>query len=204
MHMWHLLTAFGDCAVLLPLTVVAMAWLISRPATRHNALLWGVTIFSCGALVTLSKLIYMGWGLGIPGLDFTGFSGHTALSSVIWPGIPALLISEKNRRVRWIAVALGVLLAMGVAVSRLGLGVHSVSEVVLGGALGFSLMAGLLFKLHHVTAQIGMPSWRVCLSLLLPLLLCYGRTFPSQHLLKDTAAYISGHASAFTRESETR
>ena len=30
------------------------------------------------------KLAFMGWGIGIRELDFTGFSGHTALSTAFW------------------------------------------------------------------------------------------------------------------------
>jgi len=38
-----------------------------------------------GAIVSASKLAFMGWGIGIRELDFTGFSGHSALFAVFWP-----------------------------------------------------------------------------------------------------------------------
>jgi hypothetical protein len=52
----------------------------SKQAAWRWALLFGIT----GAIVCASKLAFMGWGMGIRELDFTGFSGHTALST-FWP-----------------------------------------------------------------------------------------------------------------------
>jgi len=203
MHMWLLITAFGDCSVLLPVFLVTAAWLISRAATRRNGLLWILTVFICIAVVGLSKLMYMSWDIGIPGLDFSGFSGHTALSSLIWPLVPALLIPERNVLLRRTAIALGVLLAVGVAASRLGLGVHSISEVILGGMLGFGFTAGFFFKLRNTTPRNSAPAWQIGISLLLPLLLCYGHTFPSQQLLKHIAISVSGHDTVFNNAPGT-
>ena len=41
----------------------------------------GVAFGITGTVVCISKLAFMGWGIGIREIDFTGFSGHTALST---------------------------------------------------------------------------------------------------------------------------
>lgn len=201
MDTWNLLTDFGDCAVLLPMVLITVAWLLSRPSTRHNGLLWAATVLACGGIVALSKLVYMAWGVGLPGLDFIGFSGHTALSCVVWPALPALLVPPRHRQLRRALVAAGVVLALGIACSRLSLGAHSISEVVLGALLGLGLTA-LFLSLRQHTARLGVPVWQVGASLLVALLLCYGRTFPANHLLKDTALFVSGHGAIFDRHAE--
>lgn len=82
---WQVVTFFGDSTVLLPSAAVLFIVLFLRKDSKqlawHWALLFGIT----GAIVCASKLAFMGWGIGIRELDFTGFSGHTALSSAFWP-----------------------------------------------------------------------------------------------------------------------
>ena len=75
---WQVVTFFGDSTVLLPSAAVLFIVLFLRKDSKqlawHWALLFGIT----GAIVCASKLAFMGWGIGIRELDFTGFSGHTA------------------------------------------------------------------------------------------------------------------------------
>ena len=82
---WQVVTFFGDSTVLLPSAAVLFIVLFLRKDSKqvawHWALLFGIT----GAIVCASKLAFMGWGIGIRELDFTGFSGHTALSTAFWP-----------------------------------------------------------------------------------------------------------------------
>ena len=75
---WQLISFFGDSTVLLPnsaaLFIVLMLCKTSRLLAWQWSLLFGIT----GAIVCASKLAFMGWGLGIRELDYTGFSGLLA------------------------------------------------------------------------------------------------------------------------------
>jgi hypothetical protein len=76
---------FGDSTVLLPSAAAVFMVLFLRRPSRQIAWQWGLLFGITGAIVSASKLAFMGWGIGIRELDFTGFSGHTALSTAFWP-----------------------------------------------------------------------------------------------------------------------
>jgi membrane-associated phospholipid phosphatase len=195
---WHELTAAGDSAVLLPLIVATTGWLLLPADTRRDGWRWALAACACGGGVALSKLLYMGWGLAPPGLDYTGISGHSAMSMLVWPTIAALLSRRAGAALRVLALGMAVLLACGVAVSRVWLKAHSVSEVILGSALG--LLLNIWFLRGRPAAQASTRSIALLAGMTaLIVLLCYGRIFPSQHILKQVALQISGHEKTFGR-----
>ncbi|MHB1896684.1 MAG: phosphatase PAP2 family protein [Metallibacterium sp.] len=195
---WWRITALGDSAVLLPIALLLAAWLLLRAGTRATGWWWlGVLCVDVG-VVALSKLLYMGWGLHPPGLDFVGLCGHCALSFLIWPVLAALLAAPARRRWRIVAALLGALLALGVTVSRLTLDAHSPSEAVLGTLWG-ALLAALFLWHERRPGRLQQAGGWMALGLLLPLLLTYGRAFPSNRILEVIARRVSGHTRIYTR-----
>lgn len=144
---WQLVSFFGDSTVLLPSAVVLFTVLVLRKASRALAWQWALLYGITGAVVCISKLAFMGWGIGIREIDFTGFSGHTALSTAFWPILLWLLTSRATFAVRCSAVFLGYALAVMVGYSRLMIHAHSVSEVASGFILG--ACGSLIFLLLH-------------------------------------------------------
>lgn len=199
MNIWHDLTSAGDSALLLPLIGWAFVWLAIPRPSRTQGWRWLFAVVACGGVVSVSKLLFMAWGVGLPGLDYTGFSGHSALSALVWPSIAALLARRGKAAVQKMAVAAGVLLALGIAISRVFLKAHSISEVVLGCALGLAVAGWFL----RGRAGTPMPSARAVTLLaggaVLLTLAFYGRVFPSQHVLKEVALAISGRGEVFRR-----
>ena len=78
---WQLISFFGDSTVLLPSAAALFIVLMLRKTSRLLAWQWSLLFGITGAIVCASKLAFMGWGLGIRELDYTGFSGHSALSA---------------------------------------------------------------------------------------------------------------------------
>ncbi len=89
---------FGDSTVLLPSAAALFIVLMLRKTSRLLAWQWSLLFGITGAIVCASKLAFMGWGLGIRKLDYTGFSGHSALSAAFWP-IFLWLLSARFPRV---------------------------------------------------------------------------------------------------------
>jgi membrane-associated phospholipid phosphatase len=196
--MWHAITSFGDSALLLPL-IAWMTLVLAIAPHRRDAIRWIVAAVACGGTVAFSKLIFMAWGIGPPGLDYTGISGHTALSVLTWPSLAALLVRKVRGPLAWIAIALGACLGLLVGLSRLALEVHSVSEVIMGALLGAIVATWFIRGLNRTDA---LPTWHTLalgLGVIALWLVFYGRVFPSQHLLKDIAMWVSGHSHVFTR-----
>lgn len=199
LKLWHDLTSAGDSALLLPLLGWMFVWLVIPRSSRAEGWRWLIAVVACAGIVSASKLLFMAWGVGLPGLDYTGFSGHSALSALVWPSMAALLARRGSAALQKTAVGLGVLLALGIAISRVLLKAHSISEVVLGCALGLAL-AGWFLLSRAVTPK---PSPRALALLagmaILLTLAFYGRVFPSQHVLKQVALAISGRGQVFRR-----
>jgi membrane-associated phospholipid phosphatase len=203
MSPWHAITAFGDSAMLLPLVVWTGLCLVMPPRRVRDARRWVVAVGVAGGIVCLSKLLFMGWGVGPADLDYTGFSGHTTLALLVWPSLAALLARDAEPVVRRGAIALATGLGAAVAVSRLVLKVHSPSEVALGAVLGIAVMAWFVRGLAPA-GDIPVPRHRraallLGLGTLAIVVACHGRVFPSQHILKDIAQWLSGHGDVFTR-----
>jgi len=196
--MWPAITRFGDSALLLPL-IAWMTLVLAMAPQRRDALRWAAAAVVCGGTVALSKLLFMAWGIAPPGLDYTGFSGHTALSVLTWPSLAAVLTLGARRYTAWLGITLGALLGIAIGISRLALEVHSVSEVLMGAALGASVAAWFI---HGIRRAAPPPPWQrlaLATGCIVIWFVFYGRVFPSQHLLKDIAMWVSGHAHVFGR-----
>ncbi|MGC6387351.1 phosphatase PAP2 family protein [Ewingella sp. S1.OA.A_B6] len=196
---WSFLTFFGDSMLLLPSAVIIFILLMSSYASRKPAGQWIMVFGNVGSIVCLSKLAFMGWGIGSREYDFTGFSGHSALSATILPVMLWVLSGRFSTAVGRIAVSCGYMLALAVGYSRLVIHVHSTSEVVAGLALGFVASSIFLLLQRHRLAPSLSYQKSVC-ALILPLLLINtGKAAPTQGLLERIAITLASVATPYTR-----
>jgi len=195
----HALTWFGDSGFLLPASLWIAVWLGIRSPTRPLALLWILLFGVGGSLIAASKIAFLGWGIGSARLDFTGFSGHTAIAASVWPVACWLAVSRWGHPVRVSAAVLGWLFAAFIGLTRLALDAHSWSEVVAGYALGVAVSATFLWWQHRLPHP--RVSWAlVLLSLATPaFFLQPGTPAPTQSLLERIAVRLAGIERPFTR-----
>ena len=199
---WQWVSFFGDSTVLLPSAAAVFMVLFLRRPSRQIAWQWGLLFGITGAIVSASKLAFMGWGIGIRELDFTGFSGHTALSTAFWPIFLWLLCARGSIALRRIAMVMGYLLAGLVGYSRLAIHAHSLSEVIAGlllGACGSALF--LLLQRNSSRVVDAQLSWGGVLSLIIipVVLLNTGAKAPTQSLLGEIAVKLGPLEKPFTR-----
>lgn len=133
---WSLLTRLGEAQILLPAMAAGLLWLWRTPATRPLALAWLGGTALAAAVTTVSKVAFIGWGVGWAALDFTGFSGHAMFAAAVLPVLLRIAAGQAPRPWPRVAIGLGVALAGLVAWSRVVTGAHSGSESVLGFLLG--------------------------------------------------------------------
>ena len=144
---WLAVTRLGEAQILLPAFLAGAFWLaFARPAgaygrlaqgnphahdhpARRSAWRWVAGITATTLVTTASKVAFLGFGIGIAALDFTGFSGHSMYSWAILPVLGAIVAGRCG-------VAAGVVLAVLITWSRVRLGAHSWSEAISGMALG--------------------------------------------------------------------
>jgi membrane-associated phospholipid phosphatase len=174
--MWAAVTRLGEAEILLPAFVFGAAWLaFARPSAggrlafafagpgardgaeqidpaREAALAWITGVIAATVVTTVSKVAFLGFGLGSAALDFTGFSGHSMYSMAILPVLAAILWGARG-------AAFGVVLALVVLVSRVEVGAHSWSEALSGAVLGGAVAWWTLsVYLRHVDAA-RIPLW---------------------------------------------
>ncbi|MEB0165436.1 phosphatase PAP2 family protein, partial [Glaciimonas sp. CA11.2] len=123
------ITRLADTTVMLPLAAACTVWLACGRAWRMA--FWWCLLFALGlTLVAATKIAFIGWGIGIQALDFTGFSGHAMRTTAVMPVLFYLLLQKSSPTVRTLGVVLGIALGVLIGISRLAVQVHSVSEVV--------------------------------------------------------------------------
>jgi membrane-associated phospholipid phosphatase len=197
---WHYFTWLGDSGLLLPAALLIAVWLGSSRRTWASAALWVLLFGSASLLILVSKLAFLGWGVGSARWNFTGISGHTALSVAVWPVALWLVASRAGHGVRAGLAIFGWVLGAAIGVSRLALYAHSASEVATGFALGTFVSAGFL-AFQHRMAHPHLRAPLVVASLLLPLAYqAPGQAAPTQGLLEQVAVRLAGIERPYTRE----
>lgn len=190
----------GDSGLILPTQLVILVVLLILTSSRILAVQWAVLFGITGLVVCLSKLAFMGWGIGIAEFNFTGFSGHSALSAAFWPVFLWLMATAVCPGMRFGAAIMGYFLAGLVGYSRLVINAHSASEVIAGLALG-ALASSTFFILQAgKTRRLAIPRAFLFIFILPLCLLIKGEKAPTQFLLGEIALMIGPRDTIYTRE----
>jgi len=153
---WSHISALGGLNVTALLAVGVAAWLVAARCWRL-ALAWCLVF--CGAMLVAaaSQVAFIGWGIGIRALSFTGFSGHATRAAAVFPVALFLLTERGSPWLRRLAVVAGSLLAVGVALARVQVGAHSASEAVSGCLLGLAVAGVFVARVRAAQAQQQQP-----------------------------------------------
>jgi membrane-associated phospholipid phosphatase len=165
---WSHISALGGLTVTAILALAIALWLVGARCWRL-ALVFCTLLAGAMLLAVATQVAFIGWGLGLRGLDFTGFSGHATRAAAVYPVALFVLLERGRGWRRRLGVAGGALLAALVALARVKVGAHSVSEAASGFALG--LAAALLFVAWARTNRRSSPKPLLVGGLLLATLL---------------------------------
>ncbi|WP_324780622.1 phosphatase PAP2 family protein [Thiobacillus sedimenti] len=196
---WLLVTHLGAAGIVLPLLAtiaVALRLAGQRPALRA----WVLAMAAGVTVVLATKVAFIGWGWGSAALDFTGISGHTMLAASVFPLWLGWLLAGPGRRASPWGTVLGLAIAGAVGWSRLALGAHSPSEVVIGWLVGaaVSLVAcASLAAQERPRGWAGLVAGAVLLSALSPSVAGY---LPTHKWEVRVALALSGHARPYVRQ----
>ncbi|WP_018608011.1 phosphatase PAP2 family protein [Uliginosibacterium gangwonense] len=194
---WSVITHLGSATLVLPtlaLTVIGL-W----QSRQHVATcVWVLGLVLSIAITLVSKILFLGWGIGIASLNFTGISGHTLLATSVLPILFSSLLLPDQFRFRVAGAVFGLLLGAEVAVSRVVLGAHSVSEVVCAWLIGFVVT---VVTVRSMKKQKQRP-WIVYLAPFI-LLFAFGTKhsnyLPTHDWEINLALFMSGHETPYTR-----
>lgn len=196
-YAWAFFSGFGGAAVMLPIAAAIACWLWFAFPLRVPALWLGLTGAAC-AVVACTKVAFLGWGLGILAIDFTGISGHTMLSTAVIPVLFYVALLPAPPAIRLLGMLVGLAIGALVGLSRLALQAHSVSEIVTGCILGACVSVTFIRTLHALEPQRYAP-WLTPLSLVLLTASLHGLRVPTQHWVTQLALTLSGHERPYIR-----
>lgn len=197
---WTKITHFGDITITAIAALAIAGWLLAEKEKRL-ALCWSL-LFSIGlAIVAATKIAFIGWGIGIISIDFTGFSGHAMRTASVMPVLAYLLSQRAARPICIAAVALGYGFAILIGISRLAVHAHSPSEVVAGWILGGMISAGFILIAGAMRSHVFNPL-RIVMVLLVLLPAPYVQPAPTQQWLTDMSLFFSGHRAPYMRTSQ--
>ncbi len=189
---WSEITRFGDVTITSFAAVAIAAWLLAENERRFA--FWWSLLFTVGmSIVVATKMAFIGWGIGIRAIDFTGFSGHAMRSTAVMPVLFYLVLEKAPKPLRAFGALCGLLFGVVVAVSRLAVHAHSLSEVVAGWMLGASVSIGFIWVASATLRKHVFTPLRVALSLLALLPAPYVHPAPTQQWLTAITLYVSGH-----------
>ena len=92
------ITRFGERGIVVPLAVALTLWMLATSRAVRPLMLWLVPLCLAVGLTGLSKIAFIGWGLGIAAIDFTGLSGHAMFSAAIYPVVAYTLAAQSSRQ----------------------------------------------------------------------------------------------------------
>ncbi|MBN6030044.1 phosphatase PAP2 family protein [Pantoea ananatis] len=197
--LWKTLTYFGDSMLLIPTAVIIALILPWKSDNRRALWYWLLAFGLAGLVVSVSKILFLGFGIGSARFNFTGFSGHSAMSATLWPVMLWLISGRCSSLWRGFAIGVGYVIPLTVGVSRLVIHAHSVSEVITGLLLGFTLSTAFLVS-QRETALKGFSLPQIAAALLVPvLLLGHGRIATTQQFLAQFSARLAGMEKPYTR-----
>lgn len=196
-HLWFLITSLGGAGVTLPLAIAIALWLALGYSWRIAA---GWLVLLCAAIgvVTVTKIAFLGWGVGVRELNFTGLSGHAALSTAVYPVALFLMLLPAQPKIRAVGVALGLITGIAVGMSRVVVEAHSPSEAIMGCAVG--AVTALMFVRWAWDAEPGrLSAAPVAVSLLSLTVALHGVHLPTQRWVTHIALKVSGHERPYVR-----
>ncbi len=180
-------TDFGDQAVVLPLGA-AVAIMLLLLGWWRGAIGWLVAVPGTFGVVLSLKIVFYACHAALPDLGIRSPSGHTACATVVYGSLIALLGRHGAGRTtrHLVAIALAaLLLALLFGFSRVDLGVHTVPDVLVGGAVG--ILGAVLFVQLAGRPPRGFRRWALGAVVLVVALLVHGRELHAEETIQQMA-----------------
>jgi len=156
--LWVLVTDCGDAAVTLPLALLTLVFLVAS-RERRLAIVWVLTIGGCAMTIGALKLAFAACGHPLTPLEIESPSGHTAMSTAVYLSLALLVGAALAPAVRAALFGGAGLLVAVIAVSRLTLDMHDMSEVAIGLAVGLAAVGGFGATLRRQPAPAVPALW---------------------------------------------
>ena len=195
--LWPIITHLGSASLVLPIFAIT-AVSLWREGQASAVRVWLIAMALAVALTLATKIMFLGWGIGIASLNFTGISGHTLLVTSVLPVLLSWYLTDDQGNPSRTGLIAGLLIGAVVGVSRVALGAHSHSEVVFAWGIGVVVS---IMVVQALNGRLRCP-WSAKLA---PLIFLLALHTPSSTYLRThdwevkLALLVSGHERPYTR-----
>jgi membrane-associated phospholipid phosphatase len=178
------LTNFADPAVLLPLAFAILIWLLAMRSTVAAAW-WLIAVAICIGGTELLKVYFFACP---PMTDLHSPSGHKSLGTLVYGALFMYVAAETQRWQRRIVTAIGALFILSIAVSRVLLHAHTMSEIWSGFLLG-SLALAIFTRsyLSHHPVRVWLQP--LILAMVVILIIFHGHELRAEELFQQISTY---------------
>ena len=197
--MLSFLTDFCDQAVILPAFAAAALVLVAQRRWFLAGTWVGCVAGVLGATLVL-KLADQACGWTVPflgpdGIDLRNPSGHAASAAGLWGALATLLVAGRGRLTAGTGLLAGSAAAVLIGITRVALGVHTVSDVIVGGLVGIA--GALLFGIRAGSAAAGGGAALPVAVALLTVGITHGWHLPAEPTIHGAAVgFIRAHIPA--------
>ncbi|MGH6681999.1 MAG: phosphatase PAP2 family protein [Bradyrhizobium sp.] len=149
------LTDFADPAVVLPLSLVAAA-MLGLMGWRPGAFLWLLTVGASLGIMVVLKVAVFDCGPTCIGNLVRSPSGHTASAALVYGGLAGLVARSRGAHLAASFLPAPVV-AFLIGFSRIALGVHTLLDVLIGGAVGCAGALAMLILAGTPPPRLSLP-----------------------------------------------
>jgi membrane-associated phospholipid phosphatase len=183
------LSDFADLGLVLPLAGLVALTLVALGKWRE-AFAWCVAIVgTLGTMAALKVLVFVVVGLQA-GDGLNNPSGHTASGTVVYAGLLALVGGRFAPRMS-IALLAGLAFGLLFGFSRIELQVHTLADVVVGGAVGLTGALALVWLAGPRSTDARTAGMPVVTTIALAAMLAFhGQRLIAESELRAIAAHI--------------
>jgi membrane-associated phospholipid phosphatase len=179
------ITDFGDLAVLLPLSVAMLVWLLAA-RSLGGAAWWLAAVALCMAGTALLKVYFIACPIAN---ELSSPSGHSSFSTLVYGGLAMIIAAEVAAAwQRLVIVAAAVGLVAAIAVSRLVLGAHGALEIGCGAAIGLASLS--VFAQGYLRRPPAASLMPLLVTIVMLISVLHGRELRAEEFLHAVSRYF--------------
>jgi len=179
------LTNLADLAVVLPLAIAILLWLLVM-RSAWAAIWWSIVVAICIGGTAVLKIYFFACP---PIADLHSPSGHTSLGTLVYGAVIMFTAAETQGWQRRAVTAFGTLFILSIAISRVLLHAHTMVEILSGLLIGGVALAIFTkaYLSHHPVRVWLQP---LVLAVVIILIIFHGHELRAEEFLDNVSAYL--------------
>lgn len=186
--MLHLATDLGDSGLLLPVALVGIValWFLHSPRLSWVLLR---SVLLAGVLIAALKVLFLSCGARwVPGL--VSPSGHACMSAIVYGAFATVYAAGQPTAVRVFTAGIAAAFVAFISFTRIALGVHTPTEVLIGLAVGVTSLAWFALSYAQMP-PLKVGARALALAMAATVIFSFGVRLPVESLIRHFARRVA-------------